>query len=186
MPISRLAQVQKHLLRSFTVVVVAFAALFIGTLVVLPRTGQARALSVLTGSMAPDIPRGSLVVIRPVNPSQVAIGDVITFRPKGSAQALVTHRVAGYAFGSDGQRVLRTKGDANSGEDLQYVAASSVVGRVAFHAPYLGYLSSWAHTKAGFVLFVILPFALMIAMQPSHGGSRRQPTVERQGVTTDA
>ncbi|MFC7137321.1 hypothetical protein ACFQRB_14425 [Halobaculum litoreum] len=59
---------------------------------------------------------------------------------------------------SDGGGVsFRTKGDANEDPDPQPVAASNVVGVVAFHIPLIGHVVSFAGSDLGIVVFVILP-----------------------------
>jgi signal peptidase I len=66
-------------------------------------------------------------------------GDVITFRPPGQA-GLVTHRIVSLRT-VRGQRVLRTKGDANLVPDAwgTFALHASEQARVAFHLPYVGF-----------------------------------------------
>ena len=74
---------------------------FIGTLILLlviavsvplsvPRFLGYEVYNVVSGSMAPQIPMGSVVYVSPADPERVAAGDVIAFRSEGS---VVTHRV---------------------------------------------------------------------------------------------
>src|SRR5918912_2525149 len=57
------------------------------------RTGAAQLLTVVSGSMQPTLPLGSLVVVVPRNADAVRVGDVITFSPPGDDTHTVTHRV---------------------------------------------------------------------------------------------
>src|SRR5687767_8761046 len=70
--------------------VVAAAALVL-TLVAF--TDGLRPFVVRSGSMAPAIDTGDIVVTRPVTPDQLGSGDVVTFRDPSRSDALVTHRV---------------------------------------------------------------------------------------------
>lgn len=64
--------------------------------------------AVLSGSMEPEYPTGSLIYVRDVDPADVAVGDAITFELESGA--LVTHEV--YEIDSDA-RAFRTQGIAN-------------------------------------------------------------------------
>ncbi len=90
----------KHLLRGM-----ALVPLLLGALVL---AGQLQVMPVLTGSMAPGLPVGTLVAVTPV--SSVAVGEVIMFSPPGAARP-VLHRVVSLDGG------VRTKGDANTAVD---------------------------------------------------------------------
>lgn len=91
----------KHLFRGMALVPLA-----LGVLVLL---GQLRVMPVLTGSMAPGIPVGTLVAVTPV--SSVHVGEVIMFSPPGASRP-VLHRVV-----SASSAGVWTKGDANPAAD---------------------------------------------------------------------
>lgn len=115
---------------------------------------------VLTGSMAPAIPTGSVVF---VVPSDTYIeGDIITFsREASSLETPITHRVM-RVFEADGEVGYVTQGDANELEDIAPVRHSEVLGKVAWHVPYLGYLLNAAKTPIGFAVLIIIPALLVI------------------------
>lgn len=89
----------------------AFVALGIG-----PRTGLYQTATVLTGSMRPHMPQGSVVVTTPVAARDVRVGDVISYHIPVEDHRVVTHRVVQILEGGD-HPVLRTKGDANDAPD---------------------------------------------------------------------
>lgn len=100
-------------------------------------------LVVTSGSMAPSIRTGDLVVLRSVHmehPSQVRTGDVLTFRVPGAGNLLVTHRVIGTARNASGGTVLVTKGDANPTADLSPLTPDRVVGEPILVVPRAGFL----------------------------------------------
>jgi signal peptidase len=102
-----------------------------------PRLLGYQALPVLTGSMAPAIPTGSLVVVTQIAASEVSVGDVITFHHPQRPQEYVTHRVIAVEESPAG-RALTTKGDANAQPDAWKVVATESGYRMAFGVPYIG------------------------------------------------
>jgi signal peptidase len=115
-------------------------AVIVGALAVLtvvPRAVHGSALTVLTGSMTPSIPVGSVVLVRPVDPGTLHVGDVITYQKQPGKPEYITHRITAIHTGTT-PVTLTTKGDANRGADPWSVPVTSVRGRVLFHVPYLG------------------------------------------------
>jgi signal peptidase len=92
------------------------AALALGLCVLVPALLGFQRYVITSGSMTGTYDRGSLVFDRVVPTSTLKAGDVITFRPPGQT-GLVTHRIVSVRS-VRGQRVLRTKGDANRQPDL--------------------------------------------------------------------
>ena len=107
-------------------------------LVVVPALTGATALTVLTGSMDPTLPAGTVIVVRPAAAEDVRVGDVITFHPRPEDPAVVTHRVVGVTSGSDGRIAFVTKGDANDATDAAQVVEEQVVGTVWYSLPLVG------------------------------------------------
>ena len=107
--------------------------------------------NVVSGSMEPSIPVGSMVFVKPAEWQEIEEGDVIAYDSNGS---VVTHRVTESRF-VEGEFI--TKGDANEEEDLTAVPYSALIGRVEWSVPYLGELTSIAATPLGKIyLFAFL------------------------------
>jgi signal peptidase len=81
-----------------------------------PVTGRYRVVTVLTGSMRPTAPPGSMVVSTPQSAAAVRVGQVITFQAPIDGHPVVTHRVVEVVSGGT-HPVIRTKGDANAAPD---------------------------------------------------------------------
>lgn len=81
-----------------------------------PHTGRYRTLTVLSGSMRPTIPPGSVVVVTPLPPSDIRPGDVITYRIPVDDRRVISHRVVEVVESGD-HPVVRTRGDANAAPD---------------------------------------------------------------------
>lgn len=134
-------------------VIVVFTLLLLSTFFPIKDWYQAKV--VLSGSMEPAIPVGSLVVIKPA-PAYIP-GDVITFGPDTKNSIPVTHRIVG----TEETGNFKTKGDANEGVDAGVVNPKSVIGKVVFHIPYFGFFLDFAKTERGFWFLVIIPCALV-------------------------
>jgi signal peptidase len=113
------------------------------------------------GSMSPAIPLGALIDVVPVDPHELAVGDVVTI--KADNGVLITHRIVRIQQATDGL-FFEVKGDANATPDPAAVPASAIVGRVDFSAPYLGYLVYMITTLTGFVSIVSLALTLLFAI----------------------
>lgn len=89
---------------------------------------------VLSGSMTPLYPEGSVIYYKYVPFESIQEDDVITFV---SGDAVITHRVV--EIDSESQ-TFRTKGDANPSIDSGSVSYSAVKGKVQrVVLPYFGY-----------------------------------------------
>ena len=96
--------------------ILASSLLFLGFVGLGPRTGAYRTLTVLTGSMDPTIPPGAMVVVTPVEPQDLRVGDVITYQTPVGDRRVVTHRIVDIPRPGPNP-VVQTKGDANNAVD---------------------------------------------------------------------
>lgn len=110
---------------------------------------------VLSGSMQAEIPKGSLVVARQVDPKTLQIGDDITFM--ANPTTTVTHRIIGIIenYEGTGQRAFQTQGIMNDEPDAQPVPAVNVVGKVIWHSLIVGQIASFIGEYWIFILFVL-------------------------------
>ena len=120
-------------------------------------------LRVLTGSMKPEIPADSMLLIQKADAASLQVGDVISFfSPDPSLNgALNTHRIVGIAE-VDGSLQFTTKGDANLIEDQYPVDESRVVGKVLFVSTRLGKLLRLISNPLVFGLAVLVPLVLIL------------------------
>jgi signal peptidase len=107
---------------------------------------------IMTGSMNPTIPVGSIVIIKKVNPEDVDVGDIIAF--KGS-ESTILHRVIDKVVEEE-TFYFRTKGDANDVPDPWIVKPEDIRGALMFTIPYYGYLVHFAGTPIGLTLMITL------------------------------
>jgi len=101
------------------VVALVAAVVSIGLLLLVgvgARTGRFQVLTVLTGSMTPVAPRGSMAVVEPKPRASLAVGDVLAYAIPVEDHHVVTHRVI-EVHHQGSATVIRTKGDANDAPD---------------------------------------------------------------------
>ncbi|MFJ4039009.1 signal peptidase I [Microbacterium sp. NPDC090007] len=119
-------------------VLLAFVSLFALITVIIPLLMGAQTYTVLTGSMQPGMPPGTLIAVRQTAIDDVRIGDVVTYQIRSGDPAVVTHRVVGAIRSTGGERLLVTRGDANDTDDPP-VQREQLRGTVVLAVPYLGY-----------------------------------------------
>ncbi|MBR1455739.1 MAG: class B sortase [Oscillospiraceae bacterium] len=109
----------------------------------LPRMLGYDVYNVVSGSMAPAIPEGSVVYVQEADPVEIEPGDVIAF---WDGATVVTHRVA------ENHVVMGefvTKGDANDTEDISPVPYNALIGHVKRHFPVVGQFLSLLASGVG-------------------------------------
>ena len=114
-------------------------------------------VTVISGSMEPEISVGDYVIIKKPKKEDMQKGTIITFEQDG---VLVTHRVESVV--SDG--VYSTKGDANNTVDSKLVKFENILGISTLVVPKFGKLLLWLRTIPGItsilvgtVLFIFWP-----------------------------
>lgn len=114
--------------------------------------------AVKSGSMEPQIKKGSVVFTQPAQ--EYKVGDVITYQISNGSD-YVTHRLVEVSKDAD-KVYYKTKGDANSSEDFAKVAQDKVVGKVTLHVNYVGYFVQYVKTLPGLVILIIIPATVII------------------------
>ncbi len=131
---------QKKKINALLTSLVIFVSVVCVGIVFLPSLMGLKAYSVETGSMAPIIPEGSMVYVKPCNSSDEYVeGDVVTFTDPLTGKSF-THRVIQV---DSANREFITKGDANEEPDLKPTAFELAVGKVQLSIPLLGYAASF-------------------------------------------
>ena len=117
-------------------------------------------LTVLSPSMEPNYPTGSLIYLVDIDPSELKTEDVITFRIAENTTA--THRIKEIIPDEVDPDILRfrTKGDNNEDYDGKLVEANRIEGKVVFCIPHLGRLATYIQSPPG--IYVAIGVALGI------------------------
>lgn len=157
------------------VIAVVFALLLVGV-----RAAGIQVYSVISGSMEPKYPVGSLIYVKKADPAQVKVGDAITFVLSNGMPA--THRVIAIDYE---RQCFRTRGDANydrkhfeqTGEKIYTedppVAFQNLIGKPVFHIPLLGYAAYYIqHPPGRYIAIAAGAVLLMLAFLPDLWGKK--------------
>lgn len=134
------------------VLVVIFAVLLIGV-----RLFGVQVYSVISGSMEPEYPVGSLIYVKEVDPSEIEVNDVITYVLPSETPS--THRVVRI---DEENQLFYTKGDANETEDGAPVHFKNLIGTPVFKIPYLGYVAYYIQHPPGMYIAIAAGAVLLI------------------------
>lgn len=143
-----------RILSLVTVLVMLGAGFFM-----VPRLWGWEPLIVMSGSMEPTIPTGS-VLFTNTGRREPTTDDIITYHLESGeekAAKLVTHRVVRLENRSEGI-VYITKGDANQQEDFVPVRENQITGVYVFHVPKVG----WFMSKFDRKLLITAAFWLLL------------------------
>lgn len=121
---------------------------------------------VVTGSMEPEIPVGSLLVSKKADVKTISVDDIVCFRSKEQSVRgiIITHRVIEIFTTPDGSTVLQTKGDANLTADVNVVTQDNLIGRVVWHTgdgSTMAKVINFVTSDFGFLACIILPVVLI-------------------------
>jgi signal peptidase len=147
-------------------------------------------LYVMSGSMKPAFPVGSLIFVQKTAPENIKVGDPITYTINDEGD-YSTHRVIAIESYETSVRTLnddagkplldengevqyeeyaldetcyyfQTKGDANELPDGTPVYYKNVVGVPRMTIPYLGYLAHWLQTPKGRIMGISIALVIVI------------------------
>jgi len=132
--------------------------------IALPMLTKSTPYTVLTSSMTPTYPAGTLVIVKPTDTQQIHIGDVVTYQLESNQPAVVTHRVIQVIepTTADGTVSFITKGDANSLPDAKPVKPVQVRGVVWYAVPFIGWVNNVVNGDARNVIIPIVAGGLFL------------------------
>lgn len=163
----RFARVANGLGWGLTVAAIMVAFLLMGV-----RLLGVEAYAVLSGSMEPTYPTGSLIYVKPVSPEAIREGDPITF-VLNEDLVVATHRVVTV---DEENRSFITKGDANDSVDGAPVRFENLLGKPVFCIPLLGYVAAYVRQPPGlYVAIAVVVVMLLLAFLPDLLRKTRSP-----------
>ena len=154
-----------------------------------PRVFGYEIYTVISGSMEPAIPTGSLVYIADTDPEEIVEGDVIAFYGGASGNraedrvdsagsgagaadsgaSIITHRVVSNSV-IMGEFI--TKGDANEKEDINPVSYDNYIGKVQLSVPMAGYAAELFTSTQGKIAAVCVIAVAALLQVPAWRGRR--------------
>lgn len=135
---------------------------------------------IVTGSMSPAMPPGTLAVVQHVEAADIRADDVVTV-PRNDSDVPVTHRVVAVEANGDGTAVLTLRGDANPIDDPEpYIVADAqrVVAALTWLGPAAGWLLS-PFVRIGFVMLVAVAIVLALWPRRTQSAAEVRTGVER-------
>ena len=114
--------------------------------ITIPRAFGYEIYTVISGSMEPAVPTGSLVYIKYVEPDTIVKDDVIAFYSNNADGSIITHRVVS---NSPAMGQFITKGDANEEKDMNPIPYNNYIGKVKLSVPVVGGIAQAATGTAG-------------------------------------
>jgi signal peptidase len=129
--------------------------------IALPLAFGVRPHTVLTGSMAPAIAPGDVIVTERIEPPEARVGDVVLFRDPADQQRTIAHRVKRIRRAGD-RLWFVTRGDANDHGERWRIAADGQLGRSLYTVPAVGHVAVLAG-RIGPGLLLTLGVLLLVA-----------------------
>lgn len=129
--------------RAIALLATGLVVVVLGLTIIVPKLFGASTYTILTGSMRPGLPPGTVVVVRHVPADQIAIGNVVTYQIHSGEPTVATHRVRSLSVALNGDRTFVTQGDANPSPDPLPVQPVQIRGKLWYAVPYVGLPSLW-------------------------------------------
>lgn len=146
---------------------------------ILPAGFGWRADVVLSGSMAPRLRPGDVVVSRPATADEVAVGQIVLVDDPDRPGATLLHRMV--ARSADGS--LTTRGDANADPDSTPVPPAAVRGLPRLTVPFVGLPAAWWQGGNLRALALTALASLLVAVAAAHGPTARTaPSASRRAL----
>ncbi|MBR2586951.1 signal peptidase I [Candidatus Saccharibacteria bacterium] len=121
-----------------------------------------KTFTVMSGSMEPKLPVGSLIYVKPTDYKTLKVGDVISYVANND-KTVVTHRIVAIEPDAKDSEVLRfkTQGDANASADANLVHYKNVLGTPVVTIPYLGYIAHSIQQPPGIYITLVVGTLLL-------------------------
>jgi signal peptidase len=121
-----------------------------------------RTFTVISGSMSPEYPVGSLIYVKPVNYYDLKKGDVISYVANDN-KTVVTHRIVDIQVDEKDASVWRfvTQGDANNTPDAKAVHYKNVLGTPIITIPFIGYFVHNVQQPPGIYIALVVGTLLL-------------------------
>ncbi len=124
---------------------------------------------VISGSMEPELPVGSLALTRVAPATEAEPGDIVTV-PRQDGDGLVTHRVVEVESAADGVTLLTLRGDANDANDPAAYPVREI-GEHVMTVPYFGRLALILRTPIGLIVTLGVLIGTFLILSPVKGSS---------------
>lgn len=170
----------KRICNIFSYITIGILAVCLLSAVLLRFVYSAEFKAVLTPSMEPELPVGSMIVVLPTDYGDLKKGDDITY-VRDESLTLVTHKIVEK---DDRTQYLTTRGITNDMNDRP-TSYENVVGKVCLCIPLLGYLLIWIETVWGKITAVVAVTALTTLSLMRHSRRKKHKKSEKNKGRSD-
>ena len=124
---------------------------------------------VLSDSMsATDFSAGDMIVVKEVDVNTLEKDDIITFYstdPKSLGE-IITHKIREVKKNENGKLIgFETFGTTTGSSDETLAEPTNIIGQYQFSIPSMGYFIQFMKTPVAYIVFVAIPFALIIGSE---------------------
>lgn len=127
-----------------------------------------KAFIVQSDSMsATDFNAGDLILVKETDPSTLQAGDIIAYisQDSNSFGETITHKIRKATTDANGQPGFITYGTTTGVDDATVVTYPYILGRYEKAIPKVGTFFQFLKTTQGYILFILIPFLLLIGIQ---------------------
>lgn len=167
--LNRIGNILIWLVVAVTVCIVIFTVLSVSTF---DRSDREifgySAFIVMSDSMSrTDFDAGDVVLVKNVDPSTLKEGDIIAFTSvdRDNYGETVTHKIRQLTTDADGNPGFITYGTTTDTDDSAVVTYDYILGKYQWHIPKIGSFFHFLKTTPGYIMFILVPFALLILFQ---------------------
>ena len=124
-----------------------------------------RAMIVQSDSMAAtDFKAGDIIFTKKADPATLKEGDIITFisQDRSSYGETITHKIRSRTYDAAGNPGFVTYGTTTNTNDSTIVTYPYVQGKYIGSVPSVGKFFQYLRTTQGYILFIFIPFMLLI------------------------
>ncbi|MEE1145052.1 MAG: signal peptidase I [Acutalibacteraceae bacterium] len=113
---------------------------------------------------ATDFDAGDLILVKEVDPSTLAVGDIITYMSQNSESfgEAITHKIRKLTTDAEGNPGFITYGTTTNTDDEAIVTYPYILGKYQSHIPGLGTFFNFLKTTPGYFVCIFTPFMLII------------------------
>lgn len=150
-----------NIIYNIIIIIVVTTIALVSIALIAPRFFGIQPIAVQTGSMAPTYPQGCMIYVKSIEPEDIVVGDVVTYKlydEQGTVINNLTHRVIEI---DETARTFTTQGDANNTPDNP-VSFDEDVSKVVFSVPLVGMVAEIVDTTSGKILAVTIIIVVLI------------------------
>jgi len=168
---NQIKKIGKKIAHVLSIVIVVVEIVVIAALIFTKMSGEVPTVFgysvyvIVSPSMSPDLEIGDIIISKQYDGGELHEGEVVEYIGKSGSMAgkIITHKIVSIT-GEGDDRVIITKGTANSSEDAP-ISPSDVIAVMKYKTVVIDKVYAVLSTTVGFICLVLLPMAAMIVSE---------------------